>query len=479
MKTEVKESSRFERTLTVWIGSEELAAAKKKVASKISSRMKIKGFRPGKAPLAVVERAAGADYVRSEAIEEAIQKVVPSAIDEAGLDAVTVPSVSAVRDENDDGTVEVDVLVTLWPTLDALPDLGEIEIEVDNPEVTQEAIDEQIDALRNQFAELEDYDGELASGDFAMVDIAVSKDGESVDAATARDMMYEVGSESFIEGLDEILEGASVGSTVEGDATLPEGYTDLGGESVTLSVTIKEAKKKVLPELTDEMVADATEFETADELLVALEKNMLAYNVHTQRSLLQDKVIQYVLNEIDLEIPAALLDAEVEARVRNMASRLQRDDVSLSDYLRITGQDEQTFIAAMREQADHALSTRVLLESVAAIENFEVTDDDIKDHIRQMLQGQPADLDELVEAWKSSGQIESLTDDILRDKALTSLIDAAKPVDADGNAVDLTPVEIEDEQDDNQEDESTDQVDEDSEASDTPGDAATKSEEEE
>jgi trigger factor len=479
VKTEVNESSRFERTLTVWIGGDELAEAKRKVASKISSQMKIKGFRPGKAPLAVVERAAGADYVRSEAIDEAIQKVVPAAIDEAGLDAVTVPSVSAVRDDNEDGTVEVDVLVTLWPTLDALPDLGDIEIEVENPAVTQEAIDEQIDALRNQFAELEDFEGVLESGDFAMIDIAVTKDGEAVEAASAKDMMYEVGSASFIEGLDEILEGATVGTTVEGDATLPDGYTDLGGQSVSLSVTVKEAKKKVLPELTDEMVADATEFETADELLVALEKNMLAYNVHTQRSLLQDKVIQYVLNEIDLDIPAALLDAEVEARVRNLASRLQNDDVSLADYLRITGQDEQTFIATMREQADHALSTRVLLESISAIENYEVTDDDIKDHIRQMLQGQPADVDELVEAWKSSGQIESLTSDILREKALSSLIDAAKPVDADGNAVDLTPVVIEDEQEDKTEDESADQVDEDSEASELPADAAEKSEEEE
>jgi trigger factor len=206
---------------------------------------------------------------------------------------------------------------------------------------------------------------------------------------------------------------------------------------------------------------------------------MLAYTVHTQRSLLQDKVIQYVLNEIDLDIPAALLDAEVEARVRNLAQRLQNDDVSLTDYLRITGQDEQTFIATMREQADHALSTRVLLESISAIENYEVTDDDIKDPIRQMLQGQPADVDELVEAWKSSGQIESLTSEILREKALTSLVDAAKPVDADGNAVDLTPVVIEHEHEDNAEDESADEVDEESGASDKPGDAAKKSEEEE
>lgn len=465
MKTEVKETSRFERTLTVWIGSDELAAAKKKAAARISSNMKIKGFRPGKAPLAVVERMAGKGYVRSEAIEDAIQSIVPSAIDEAGLDPVTVPSVAAVRDENEDGTIEVDVIVTLWPKLDALPDLGEFEIEVEPVEVTQEAIDEQIDALRNQFAELEDYDGKLTSGDFAMIDITVTQGGEVIEEAAAKDMMYELGSESFIEGLDAILEGLSTGMTGEGVATLPEGYTDHGGEEVTLSVEVKEAKKKVLPELSDEMAADATEFETAAELLEALEKNMLAFNVHTQRRLLQDKVVEYVLNEIDLELPAALIDAEVEARVRNFIARLEGDDISIQDYLRITGQDEEAFIAAMKDQAEHALGTRVLLESIGAIENFEVTDDDIRDHIRAMLQGQPADVDELVEAWKASGQSESLTGDILREKALLSLVDAATPVDADGNTVDLTPVEIDQPEQETTEDESADEADEDDEDS--------------
>lgn len=476
MKTEVTESGRFERTLTVQIDSDELDAAKKKAAAKISRGMKIKGFRPGKAPLAVVERTAGADYVRSEAIDEAIQQVVPGAIDEAGLDPVTVPSVSAVRDDSDDGTVEVDVIVTLWPALDALPDLGEVEIEVEDPAVTQEAIDEQLDALRNQFAELEDYEGELSEGDFAMIDISIMKDGTEVDEGSAKDMMYEIGSESFIEGLDGILVGATAGDTVTGEATLPDGYTEFGGEEVELSVTVTASKKKVLPELTDEMVSDATEFETKEALLAALEENMLAYNVHTQRAAMQDKVVQYALNEIDLDIPEALLDAEVEARVRNLVARLENDDISIADYFRITGQDEETFVSGLREQADHALSTRVLLESIAAIENLEIDDDDIREHIRSLLQGQPADVDELVEAWKSSGQIESLTSDILREKALRSLVDAARPVDKDGNAVDLTPVVIEPEPEQTADDESEDES---VAASDSGVDANEQSEEEE
>ena len=445
MQTEVSESGRFERTLTVRLENQELAAAKERAARKLSQNMKIKGFRPGKAPLAVVERMAGVDYVRSEAIEEAIQDVVPAAIDEAGLDPVTIPSVSAIRDDNEDGTVEIDVLVTLWPVLESLPDFDDFEIEVEDPAVTQEEIDEQLDALRNQFAELSDHDGELSDGDFAMIDITVSQDGDEIESAAAKDLMYEVGTQSFIPGLDEIVEGAEVGATVSGDATLPEGYSDKGGEAVTLSVEIKEGKTKVLPELTDEMVEDATDFSSVTELTEAIEKNMLAYKVHTQRSVLQDKTVQYVLNEVEFDVPEALINAEVEARVQNLVARLEGDNINIQDYLRIVGQDEQTFIASMRDQADHALSTRILLESIAAVENWDVTDEDMLDHVETLLQGQPGDPQELVDGWKASGQIESLTGDILRERALASLVEAATPVDADGNPVDLTPVVIEDE----------------------------------
>ncbi|MCL1599326.1 MAG: trigger factor, partial [Actinomycetia bacterium] len=465
VQTEVKESGRFERTLTVRLENDELAAAKKKAAAKISKSMNIKGFRPGKAPLSVVERMAGADYVRSEAIEEAIQDIVPEAINEAGLDPVTVPTVSAVRDDNEDGVVEIDVLVTLWPVLESLPEFGEIEIEVEDPTPTDDEIEEQLDALRNQFAELADHDGDLAEGDFALIDISAEIEGEPVDTAGAKDLMYELGTNSFIPGLDEILVGATVGDTVTGSGTLPEGYSERGGEDVDLIVTIKEAKKKVLPELTDEMVIDSTEFETVVELREAIEKNMLAYKVHNQRAILQDKIVEYISNEVDFEVPAALIDAEVEARVRNLAARLEEDKIDLQNYLRITGQDEATFIASLRDQANSALSTRVLLDSIAAIENYEVSDEEILEYVTEMFQGQIDDPQVIVDSWAASGQIESLVGDILRERAITGLVESAKPVDADGNPVDLTPVVIE-QREEETEDDSTDEVEEAPEASD-------------
>jgi len=442
VQTEVNESGRFERTLTVTLENEELAAAKRKAAAKISKQMKIKGFRPGKAPLPIVERHVGADYLRSEAVEEAVQDIVPEAIDEAGLDPVTVPSVSAIRDDNEDGTVEIDIVVTLWPVLDALPDFGDIEIEVEDPSVSQEEIDEQVDALREQFAELVEHEGELSEGDFALIDIAVEQDGEVVESAAAKDLMYEVGSQSFIEGVDALLTDVSVGDTATGEGTLPEGYSDKGGEDVTLTITIKEAKKKSLPELTDDMVEEATEFESVDELLEAIEKNMRAYKVHTQRTVFQDKVVEYVVNEVDFELPEALLSAEVEARLRNLVARLEESELSIEDYFKITGQDEEGFVAQTRSEADQALSTRIILESLAAIESWEVEDSELLENVVGLLEVEEDEAATILEGWKADGQVEALTGDILRARALNSLVETAKAVDKNGNLVDLTPVEI-------------------------------------
>jgi trigger factor len=442
VQTEVNESGRFERTLTVTLENEELAAAKRKAAAKISKQMKIKGFRPGKAPLPIVERHVGADYLRSEAVEEAVQDIVPEAIDEAGLDPVTVPSVSAIRDDNEDGTVEIDIVVTLWPVLDALPDFGDIEIEVEDPSVSQEEIDEQVDALREQFAELVEHEGELSEGDFALIDIAVAQDGEVVESAAAKDLMYEVGSQSFIEGVDALLTDVSVGDTATGEGTLPEGYSDKGGEDVTLTVTIKEAKKKILPDLTDDMVEEATEFDSVDELLDAIEKNIRAYKVHTQRTVFQDKVVEYVVNEVDFELPEALLSAEVEARLRNLVARLEESELSIEDYFKITGQDEEGFVAQTRSEADQALSTRIILESLAAIESWEVEDSELLENVVGLLEVEEDEAATILEGWKADGQVEALSGDILRARALTSLVETAKAVDKDGNLVDLTPVEI-------------------------------------
>ncbi len=437
VKTEVTESGRFERTLTVHLAESELENAKDKAARKLSRDMKIKGFRPGKAPRSVVERMVGADQLRSEAIEEAIPGVVTSAIDENGLEPVTVPQVSDVR-EADEGGVEVDVRITLWPELEAIPDFSGLEIEVERPEVTEEEIQQQFDALRNQFADLEPASRPADEGDFVMVNITVERNGLILEDASANDLLYEVGSQSFLPGLDELLTGSSAGDIREGPSTLPEGFGEHGGSPVALKVLVKEVRAKKLPDLTDDLVQDATEFESVAELREAIEQNMLALKVMNASAVFEDRVVEAVVSDLDIEIPDGLLDAEVEARVHNLLHRLEEEDISFPDYMQITGQDQETFIADVREQARVALATRVLLEGVAKIEGIEVTPDDLESAMSALAAQSGNDLADVRDAL--DGQEASLAGDILQRKALQRLVDDAKAVDSEGSPVDLTPI---------------------------------------
>ena len=221
MQTQVTDAGPFERTLTVHLDAGEFDGAKERAARKLSQDMKVKGFRPGKAPRAVVERMVGAERLRSEAIEEALPEVVGSALLEEELVPVTTPAVQEIRDD-DDGGVQVDILITLWPTVDEVPEFAGREIEVEVPEVEESEIDEQIDRLRNQFADLEEVPRAADEGDYVMVNITALDGDDLIEEVSASDLLYEVGSASFISGLDDILIGASAGDIREGPGTLPE-----------------------------------------------------------------------------------------------------------------------------------------------------------------------------------------------------------------------------------------------------------------
>jgi trigger factor len=219
--TETREAGLFERILTVTIAGDALVKAENKAARKLSQEVKIKGFRPGKAPRSLVEKVVGAETLRREAVDEALPEAVAGAIRESDLKPVVAPRVEDIR-EIEEG-VEVDVLVTLWPEIDILPDYRGREIEIERPDISDEDLEKQIERIkqiermRDQFAELEDVDREAFDGDYVLIDIS-RVDGDDI----AKDMMYEVGSGTFIDGLDIPLRGSRAGSIEEFDTTLPQ-----------------------------------------------------------------------------------------------------------------------------------------------------------------------------------------------------------------------------------------------------------------
>lgn len=436
MDTEVTDAGPFERLITVQVPPTALAEAKKRVARKLSGEIKLKGFRPGKAPLPVVENAVGADRLKADALEDALPTILADALADADLRPVTNPRLEAQRD-TDDGGVEVDLLITLWPEVDEIPNLTDRRITIDAPEVDDEEVQHQLDRFRAQYAELEDVNREGDEGDFVLVNITVLANGVEIEEAAASDLLYEIGSQSFIPGLDELLVGAAAGSIKEGPGTLPEGFGEHAGESVTLRVLVKGVRAKTLPDVTDEWVDDVSEFETVDELMTQLQDSILAYKRAAAGAAFQDQLIRELTDELDVEIPEALIDAEMEASFRNLAANMEAQKIELGSYLQITGQSEEEFVSDLKERADRALRTRVLLEAVASGENDDVSDQELSNEIAAIAESGGHDVEDVRTRLEESGQVALLTGDILRRKAMDRLLEGATPVDAGGNTIDL------------------------------------------
>jgi trigger factor len=432
---EVREDGPFERIITVSVAGDVLVDAEKAAVRKLSKEVKVKGFRPGKAPRQVVESMVGAETLRREAVEEALPALVAEAIGETDLRPVVAPRITEMRD-TDDG-VDVDVRITMWPEVDEIPDYGSRQIEIDRPEVSDEDLEERIDRIRDQFAELEDVDREAFEGDYVLIDVSATRNGEEVEGASAKDLLYEVGSGAFLEGLDAPLRGAGAGTIDEFETTLPAGFGDEGGREVVARVLVKQVKKKRLPELTDEWVADISEFETVDEMRDQLRVDLVELQARLVRSQLHDKLLVELLDDFEVELPDALVDAEMDAVLHRFAHRLETDGVSLDQYFELTGQDRQAFVDDLRRQGDTNLRTRILLEAVARKEDIEVDDGDIDRTVEALAAAAQATPDEYRKALDEGGQEQTLTGDILRQKAMDRLIELAVPVDADGNEIEL------------------------------------------
>ncbi len=445
MQTELTEAGPYEQMLTLTLEESELEGAKDKAARKLSMDMKIKGFRPGKAPRAMVERMVGPDNLRSEAIDEALPEAVGDALRESELSPATTPRVEDIRDL-DDGGVEIDIRITMWPETEDVPDFTGRTVEVELPTIEESELEDQMDRLRTQFAELEDVERPADEGDFVMINVSALNGDVAIEDAAADDLLYEVGSQSFFGGLDQLVTGASAGDIRKGPGLLPPGFTDHEGE-VTLNVLVKGVKGKKLPEVSDDWVSDITEFETVDELNEQLEKNLYAMKLNTTGQQFREQLLDEAIEELDVEVPDALIDAEMEASLHNMAHSLEQQGIDLANYLQITGQDQETFIAEVRERAVGAIKTRILLEGIASREEISVEEEELTGAIEGLAAQSGQEVDEVKVALAQSGQVVALAGDILRRKALNHILEQASPVDADGEPVDLTPPGFEAEED--------------------------------
>jgi trigger factor len=436
MPTTVTETGPFERLVTFQLTEDQIAAGKVATARKLSQDLKLKGFRPGRAPLPVVEAAVGPDRLRSEVIDDLVPPVLTDILKDEEIRPAVTPQLESLNDV--DGGVEVEVRVTLWPTIE-LPNYRNRNVEVTSPAVTDEDLDTQIERILEQFATVEEVTRPAAVGDFVSIDLKATKEGEKVEEASASDLLYEVGSGVFLDGIDERLEGTEAETTFTFDAPLPEGFGERAGEVVTFEVTVNEVKERVLPELDDEWVDENTEFETVQALKDELRERLTEAKIQAVSRQFSERALNTLVEQVEVELPEALVRSEMDDHLHRFVHRLEDNELTLDDYFQASGVDQDQFLEDLRQQAQLSLRNQLVLEAVARDAEIEVTPEDVSSVI-QGLAARSGDPVAYLKAFSQSGQELALAGDILRNRALEAILSEASAVDEEGNPVDLKPM---------------------------------------
>ena len=444
---EITEVSPFERRLTLRIDRLSLEKAKNAAARQLSRGMNVKGFRRGKAPRRMVENAVGSERVRNEAIEIALPGLLAPALQAAGLIPAVTPVADNVR-ETDQGA-EVDILVSLWPVLDRPPVYEGRRFEVTGFQVTDEMVENNIERILSQFAELETVGRPAEEGDYAAVNLHASRNGRPVEAASADDLLYEVGSGMFLEGLDASLAGAAAGDVKQFTTVLPAAMT--GGRQegpVEVTALVKEVRRKILPAVDDEWVSDHTEYETEAELRQGVTDQLQELRLEEMRERLRAAALEGLVEELQVDIPPAVVHAQAREMLDNLGRSLQESGRTFEDFLQSTGSTPEQFQESLLAGARAALSEMIILDAVARHAGITVGDEEL----RRTYESAAARLREspqaLADRLRGTVQERSILSNIIRSKAGLELARRAVAVDEDGAPLDLRfdpPADVADE----------------------------------
>ena len=292
--------------------------------------------------------------------------------------------------------------------------------------VDDDAIDQQVDRLRDRFADLTDSDQPLIDDTYATIDITGSIGGEPVEGLTATDFLYRVGSDMVVPELDQQLHGTRPGAILEFNATLPERFGDRAGEEASFRVLVKEAKHKVLPELNDEWVDEASEFDTVDELRADIRKRLEVVQKLQAQMAARDKVLEAVADLVPIPAPEVLVDDETRRRVEDLAHRLSHQNAIARAISRGDRPEPQAFIDEVRNGAARAVLADLALRAVVAQEAIEPTDDEVEAEIVRLAERLEEKVEKVRRDLERRGVLETVRSDLARGKALEFLVEHAQ-----------------------------------------------------
>ncbi len=433
MKSTVETLSPTRVRLSVEVPYEELSQHLTQAYQQIGAQVRVPGFRPGKAPRAVIDQRVGKDTIHAQTIDNALPRKIADAYAENEIRPLGRPSVdfeSTELKENEEFnfTVEVDVA----PDFD-LPELNELTVTVDSTDVTDEQVDQEIENLRLRFGTLKTADRPAQNGDFVTMNLAATIDGEEVEGGTATDMSHEVGSGDLVEGLDEQLVGMKADETRKFQTKLVGG--ERSGEDADIEVTVSVVKERELPELDDDFAQLASEHDTLEELREATREQLATRAESGQLQQARERTAEALIEAVEMPVPEGVIDDEVQQRRAQLDEQLAAMGANLETYLSAQGQSADEFEAELKENATTGLRRQLILDKIADSKEVKVSSEQLTSEIirRAQQQGVPQDRwQEFANTLQERGMIPSIAAEIRQALALEEVVREAKVVDSSG-----------------------------------------------
>jgi trigger factor len=433
VKSAVETVSPTRARLTVEVPFEELRPSLDKAYKTIAQQINVPGFRRGKVPPMVIDRQVGRGAVLEQAINDVLPQKYMEAMQEHDLQPLAQPEIEVTRiDDNEalEFTAEVDVKPEI-----TVPDYTGLSAEVEDVEVSDDDVKEQIEALRERFGTLVDVDRAAEDGDFVVMDLVATHDGEPVEGAEVSEMSYRVGRGGMLDGLDEALVGLSRGEEKVFTSQLVGG--DLVGQDVQVQVKVTQVQAQELPEYDDEFAQLASEFDTAEELTRDVQTRLGNGKRLEQAAAARDAILEKLLEMVEVPLPETVVADELTERRSSVEQQLAYAGIPLEKYLEDEGQTQEEFEADLERRVRDSVAAQFLLDEIAGSLELGVDQNDLTEHMLRRAQQSGQDPQEFANHMLEHNHIPELVGEIRRGKALARLVEGATVTDASGNVVDL------------------------------------------
>lgn len=371
--------------LTIEITKAEFEAAKDKAFKKTGKNITVPGFRKGKAPRKMIEKLYGEGVFFEEAFNIIYPDAMEMAVEKSGIKPVGRADVD-LGDPAEEGGLTIIAKVPVEPEVE----LGEykgIEVEKETVKVLQADVKAELNRMAQRNARTETVERKAKKNDTVDIDFEGFVDGVPFEGGKAEHHELTLGSGAFIPGFEDQLIGCKAGDEKDVVVTFPEEYhaKELAGKEATFKCKVHKVEETILPEIDDEFAKDVSDTcETLDDLKKEITERLKAERQEAADNAFEEKVLDAVIDGMKADIPAAMIDSQVDTIVQDFGYRLQMQGMGLEQYLKMTGTEMGAFRAMFKDQAERQVKTRLALQRVVELEGITVSDKELEEEYAKM-----------------------------------------------------------------------------------------------